>query len=46
MPLHWHDVIRKNLRTCTLLTDISGGVARCKVTCGNSDGRATEAGAD
>ena len=46
MPLHWHDVIRKNLRTCTLLTAVSSNMARCKVPCSNNGGRATEAEMD
>jgi hypothetical protein len=32
MPLRWHDVIRKNLRICTLLTKVSSSMSRCKVT--------------
>jgi len=46
MPLHWHDVIRKNLRTCTLLTAVSSSMARRKVPCSNNGGRATEAETD
>jgi hypothetical protein len=46
MPLHWHDVIKKNLWTCTLLTEVSSSMARRKVTCSDSGGRATETEAD
>lgn len=32
MQLRWHDVIRNNLRTCTILTEVSSSMSRCKVT--------------
>jgi hypothetical protein len=32
VPLLWHDVIRKDMQTCTLLTEVSSSMSRCKVT--------------
>lgn len=46
MLLLWHDMIRKNLQTRTVLTEVSSGMARRKVTCSDSGGSATEAEAN